>query len=129
MGDILRHNWTFYDIPRSVLGYNNTDFVWFNLATNDLKNDTIYVFATDSSEIYDARGLGKLQQCIKIPDIIYPPDAEIIVTAMNKNNQRVEFRGPLKRGATYNITHGMPGKHYLNGTISTGRCCPYSTPY
>ena len=129
MGDILRHNWTFYDIPRSVLGYNGAEFINFSITTPNLQPGSVFVFLTDSSEIYDARGLGPIQKSMKIPDVIYPPDAKVIVTAKNKNGQRVEFQGPLKRGSSYVIDQDMAGNHRLNGAISTGSCCSYNSPY
>jgi len=131
MGDILRNNWTWFNIPRSAKGYSPSDFVYFKINTPDLVLDSLYVFTTDSSEIYDARGLGKLQNIMKIPPIIYPPYSQIIITGMNRKGQKVEFRGHLQRGGTYILEHGMPGKYPIHATISTQNCgcCAYTTSY
>jgi hypothetical protein len=131
MGDILNVNWSWLNIPRSAKGYSPSDFIQFKVTTPDLVPDSLYVFTTDSSEIYDARGLGALRNSMKVPNIVYPPYAKVIVTGLNRSGQKVEFHGHLQRGATYILDHAMPGKHRMYGSISTENCgcCAYTTSY
>jgi len=129
MGDILNVNWAWLNAPRSVKGYGMHDFIWFNVATPDLRPETLHVFVNDVSP--DLRGLGPLKKCIKVPNVFFPPYAQLIITGLNKGGEKVEFHSFLKRGSTYVLKNSQGGKHRISPIISPDNCgcCSYSVAY
>lgn len=134
MGDILNLNWSYLNIPYGGpcgkgRGINN--YIFFKVADPNLRPETMAVFVTDASEQYDARGMGWLQECMLVPNVVYPPRSKLMVTGLNNRGEKVQFNGILKRGSHYVLDKSDAGQHKLDSYISTSNCgcCPYDTSY
>ena len=134
MGDILNLNWSYLNVPYGGpcgKGHGINNYLFFEVTDPNLRTETLFVFLTDASEQYDARGMGQLQSCMLIPNVVFPPRSKIMITGLNAQGQKVQFNGIMKRGSHYVLKESQGGHHKLFSYISTENCpcCPYDTSY